>query len=170
MFESIKSMIVFVALILAASTLSAQEMRSPLTYIVVVDISYSMEDQFAAPIQAVLSDSSKLQDVNRRVALLAKHVPAGTRVIVTTFDHRMFEVCDLKIDNNLNRQELIDAFASIKGKQGSTFLWSTLDKKLTQASEIIDEFPEGRVRVLLYSDGQDEEKNPEFSHQDHRGS
>ncbi len=138
----------------------AQETRAPLTFVVVIDISGSMEDRFPAPVQARLGDSTKLMDVKRQLSLLAEHLPQGTRVIVTAFDHESKGICDLRLGSPEARVELQKHFDSIKSRNGSTFLWRTLDKQLEQAAAIAKAEPENRVRVLCYSDGEDQEKAP----------
>jgi hypothetical protein len=142
-----------------------QEARAPLTFIVITDTSGSMEDRFPAPVQASLSDSSKLHDVKRQLRMLAEHLPLQTRVIVTAFDHEAKEVCDLRVDSAESRQTLQRHFDSIKSRNGSTFLWRTLDKELARASSIAQSDPENRVRVLLYTDGEDMEKAPGLDYQ-----
>ncbi len=136
-----------------------------LTYLVAVDISGSMNDPLPAPVQADLTRTSKLEDVRGRLALLAQYLPAQTRVIVTTFDHSRQLVCDLTLGSAEDRRRLEKAFASIKSQNGSTFLWRTADDQLRKAEQIAKENPESRVRVLLYTDGDDMEKAPGMDHE-----
>lgn len=144
--------------------LCAQETQTPMTFMVIVDVSGSMLHKFPAPTQPVLADSTKLVDVKRRLALLADHLPAETRVIVTRFDHESFRVCDLVLSTVDEREELRRAFASLESRNGSTHLWSVADKQLAIATKIAESQPEGRVRVLLYTDGKDEENPPVMDH------
>ncbi len=157
-------LLVAMSVAVPAPNLMSQDMRPPMTFIVVTDVSGSMNDRFPAPIQARLSDSTKLLDVRRRLLLLADHLPDSTRVIVTKFDHESFKVCDITLTSAEKRNELHDALASITSREGSTFLWRTADEQLALAKTIADSNPEGRVRVLLYTDGNDMEGNPKFSH------
>ena len=155
-----------VAMLVAVPTkyLISQDMRPPLTYFVINDVSGSMNDRFPAPIQARLSDSTKLLDVQRRLSLLADHLPNNTRVIVTKFDHELSQVCDIKLSSVKQRKALRDAFTSITSREGSTFLWRTVDNQLALAQRIVESNPEARVRILLYTDGNDMENNPKYSH------
>jgi PKD repeat protein len=146
-------------------TTSADEpVGPPTTFIVLVDISGSMDDPFPAPIQQRLEDSSKLLDVKRRLELLADNLPASTHVIVKIFDHDAQLIFDDRLDDDATRKRLRDAFGNIKSRGGSTYLWRTLDDGLSVAREIVTDNPGKRVRVILYSDGKDEEKK--LTHQD----
>ena len=157
--------------LLVATTVAAlqmpligQEMRPPMTFVVVIDVSGSMDDEFPAPIQPNLPDSTKLLDVKRRLSLLAQHLPDNTRVIVTKFDHQASQVCDIQLNSAQQRKKLREAFASIYSRNGSTLLWRTADQQLALAKKLAENHPEGRVRVLLYTDGDDMEKKPGLDH------
>ena len=160
----------FLILILPVSNvsvkISAEEQLTnpPMTFLVVVDVSGSMTDRLPAPIQPVLSDSTKLMDVKRRLSLLAKHLPENTRVIVTQFDHEATQICDLTLTTEEDRDSLRSSFSEIQSRQGSTHLWRTADAQLGLAKQIAEQNPEGRVRVLLYTDGEDMEKAPGLDH------
>jgi von Willebrand factor type A domain len=142
----------------------AQETKPPSTFFVVIDVSGSMDDRFPAPVQPVLSDSTKIMDVKRRLGQLVQHLPDETRVVVTAFDHEAQEVCDIVLNSVDARAKLRSAFESIKTRNGSTHLWRTADAQLAKASTIAKQHPESRVRILLYTDGEDMEKAPGLDH------
>ncbi|MBX7168089.1 MAG: PKD domain-containing protein [Pirellulales bacterium] len=150
-----------------ADTASAAATNPPLVFIVLIDVSGSMRYPFPAPVQPVLSDTSKLDDVKRRLTLLADHLPAGTRILVKTFDHQLIDVVDLQVTDAAARERLKRAFAAIKSREGSTYLWRSADHVLKLAQQLAEaesqDLP-GRVRVLLLTDGEDTEKAPKLNH------
>ena len=156
--------IVFIAACGAETRVQGQEMQAPLTFIVLIDVSGSMDDKFPAPVQPILTDSTKLMDVKRRLSLLVQHLPENTRVLVTVFDHEAKQLCDLRLDSLAARLELEKTFATVKSRNGSTHLWRTADAELARAKQIAESSPENRVRVLLYSDGNDMENAPGLDH------
>ena len=141
-----------------------QKSNPPMTYLVVIDVSGSMKGPLPVPLQAELSKSSKLAEVKRRLSMLAQYLPEKTHVIVTTFDTKVTAVCDLKLTSDVERNALTSAFESIQCTEGSTFLWRTADAQLKRAAEIAQSNPDGRVRVLLYTDGEDMEKAAGLDH------
>ncbi len=140
-------------------------LRTPPTFLLVIDISGSMNDRFPAPVQPVLTDATKLMDVKRRLGMLAEHLPEGTRVIVTVFDHQSNQVCDLTLDGPTARSKLRNVFTQIKSRDSSTNLWVTLDAQLALAKSLVESKPESRVRVLLYSDGEDSNRQSPINHE-----
>lgn len=141
----------------------AQDLSTPMTFVLVIDVSGSMVDR-PLPLQARLSDATKLEDVKRRLGLLADHLPNNTRVIVTKFDHESQFVCDETLVSDEARAKLRSAFATITSRDGSTHLWRTADAQLALAKKLAEANPEGRVRVLLYTDGEDMERAPGLDH------
>ena len=140
-------------------------LRTPPIFLVIIDISGSMNDRFPAPVQPILTDATKLMDVKRRLGMLAEHLPEGTRVLVTVFDHDANQLCDLTLDQPTSRSNLRKVFSEIKSRDSSTNLWTTLDAQLTLAKTLVDAKPESRVRVLLYSDGEDSNKQNPINHE-----
>ncbi|TWT40855.1 Pesticidal crystal protein cry22Aa [Thalassoglobus neptunius] len=136
----------------------------PRTFFIVVDVSGSMSHPFRAPVQPVLTNATKLHDVKRRLAMLAAHLPLQTRVIVTTFDTQAWQICDLRIEDESDRVQLKNKLAEIKTWNGSTYLWRNVDAQLAHAKQICEENPNDRVRVLLYTDGEDMERRPGLDH------
>jgi PKD repeat protein len=153
-----------VALLSTTGLAGAQDLRTPMTFLVCIDRSGSMLDKFPAPVQVRLSDATKLEDVKRRLSLLAAYLPGNTRVLVTVFDHEATLVCDILLDSSAARTNLQKAFASINSREGSTYLWRTADAQLALAKQLAEANPEGRVRLLLYTDGEDMEKAPGLDH------
>ena len=139
------------------------QLGPPKHFFVLVDISGSMLDSFPAPVQPRLADANKLSDVKYRLDLLAEHLPQGTHLVVATFDSQHKTIFDGLIDNDDSRAKLKEVFKQIESREGSTYLWKTLDHYLDRASNLT-ESDAGRCRVLLYSDGKDEEKK--INHED----
>ncbi|MBL8889810.1 MAG: hypothetical protein JNL67_07505 [Planctomycetaceae bacterium] len=138
--------------------LADQPSGTPSVFVVLVDVSGSMDDPFPAPVQTRLKDSTKLHDVRRRLGLLAEHLPTRTKVIAYTFDHRVTKIFDDELRSDHERGQLAKKFGDIRTDGGTTFLWRTLDQGLNEAKQLIESPEHARVRVLLYSDGKDEEK------------
>ncbi|MCC7336411.1 MAG: VWA domain-containing protein [Pirellulaceae bacterium] len=142
----------------------ADTLTVPDTFVIVIDVSGSMNDAFPAPVQADLADSKhKILGVKRRLMRLAELLPSNTRVIVIVFDHQAKRVCDIEVVDAKTRQQLVDAFNSIEAGNGATFLWRTLDGQLDMARQLAKSNKESSVRVLVYTDGNDSEKNPQFT-------
>jgi PKD repeat protein len=137
----------------------------PTIFVVLIDKSGSMDHPFPAPIQARLSDVTKLQDVRRRLGLLADHLPENSHVIVIAFDHEAQRLYSERLDSDAERKKLREVFAAIESRGGSTYLWRTLDSSLAMAKSLIEQQPGRRVRLLLYTDGIDEERRPGLDHQ-----
>jgi plastocyanin len=160
-------LVVFWLLEFAIGSAFSQERISqlgpPKHFFVLVDISGSMLDSFPAPVQPRLADANKLSDVKYRLDLLAEHLPLSTHLVVATFDSEHKTIFDGLIDSEDSRTKLKEVFKQIESREGSTYLWKTLDHYLDRATNLT-ESDAGRCRVLLYSDGKDEEKK--INHED----
>lgn len=128
-----------------------------------IDISGSMNDPISLAKQPILSKSTKLTEVKNRMDKLCTELPDGFRVIVSVFDHQRREMCDIVLRSPADREELAKAIASITSRDGSTFLWRSVDEELTRASQLVSANSQ-RARVIIYSDGDDMEKNANFTH------
>ncbi len=128
-----------------------------------IDISGSMNDPISLARQPILSKSSKLAEVKKRLDRLCAELPEGHRVIVSVFDHQRRELCDIVLRTPADREKLTQAIASITSRDGSTFLWRSVDEELTRASQLVSSTSQ-RARLIIYSDGDDMEKNASFTH------
>lgn len=147
------------------TALGQQTVSGPGKYSALVDISGSMKDRYQAPIQLRLHDVTKIDDVRTRLSFLPDLLTDGTHVDLILFDHESETTFSGVLESPEKRQELQQAIQNIRSRDGSTFLWRTLDSCLSQARTYIEEHPESKVRVLLYTDGMDMEKNPAFTHE-----
>ncbi|MCM2374569.1 PKD domain-containing protein [Aporhodopirellula aestuarii] len=167
--QTVRKQLIVVVLICAMLTFAlpifaAEPTHAPMTFVVVIDISGSMDDDLPSPIQPILSDKTKIANVRRKVSRLSKDLPDGTRVIAIVFDHASTTLCDVKLLGSESRMQLQEAVEKIKSSGGTTFLWRAADDALALARKLATENPENRVRMLLLSDGGDEEKAPGLDH------
>ena len=128
-----------------------------------IDISGSMNDPISLARQPTLSKSSKLAEVKLRMSKLCAELPDRHRVIVCIFDHERRELCDIVLRSPADREKLASAIASIASRDGSTFLWRSVDEELSRASQLVSSTSQ-RARLIIYSDGDDMEKNANFTH------
>lgn len=136
----------------------------PRTFLIVVDISGSMQASLP-PVRSELSRRSKLEEVKDRLTQLTMHLPDNCRTVVTTFDRSATQLCDIQLRSEAERQQLRKTFASIRSTGGTTWLWRTADAQLELAARIAKAQPDSRVRMLLYTDGDDMEENPGLNHE-----
>ena len=137
----------------------------PNTFLVVVDVSPSMLNSMPAPVQPNLSRATRLQEVQQRLATLVDFLPDGVRVIVTQFDTEERQLGDLTLSSPAEREKLKQAFLSLTNRNNGTYLWRTAKSQLTLASKLAAAAPESRVRMLLYTDGEDNENAPGLNHE-----
>ena len=146
------------------SVVSESPHRSPPdTFIFLVDISGSMKDQLSVAVQPRLTNQSKLQQVKARLTRLAQDFPKGTRVIVSVFDDQRSQVCDVVLDSRIDRDDLATKIAEIHSRDGATLLWGSVDKELARAEQLVAA-SKTRVRLVVYSDGDDSDNSPVINH------
>ncbi len=143
--------------------LAQDAVEAPPVFDFLIDVSGSMNDQISLAKQPNLTKASKLAEVKNRMDKLCAELPDGHRVIVTVFDHQRREVCDIVLRSPADRKKLSQAIGSITSREGSTFLWRSVDEELTRASQLVVSSSQ-RARLIIYSDGEDMEKNPSFTH------
>lgn len=136
----------------------------PDLFLVVIDVSGSMKGPLPAPVQPTLTTSSRLQEVVRRLDMLAKVLPDGVRVIVTEFDSSARQLADITLNAPADREALRTSLQSVTSRDGSTHLWRTARDQLRMATQMLAKHPEQRARLLLYTDGEDMEKAPGLDH------
>ncbi|TWU08361.1 PKD domain-containing protein [Stieleria varia] len=136
----------------------------PDTFIFLVDISGSMKDNLSVAVQPRLTNQSKLEQVKSRLTRLTSEFPPGTRVIVSVFDGLRSEICDLVLTTPSHRDILSEKIAGIQSRDGATVLWGSVDEELARAEKLVAE-GNSRVRLVVYSDGEDSDKSPRINHQ-----
>ena len=134
----------------------ATERDEPSAYFILVDQSTSMNEQ--PKNNAISWKLSKHDEVTQQLADFTTSLPPESRVLVYTFARDLRKGPDVILGSDQERTTLRKFFAALKADGDRTHLWSALNQVLTDAGRFAEQNPGRPVKVLAYSDGEDNEQ------------
>ena len=146
---------VLVALLISLLGLTASAQDRPHAYYLLIDTSASMTETPRAPKVPEDWKESKLEVVKRQLGDFCASLPAETEVVIYTFDSDVREGPQVVILGNDQRQQLRAFFGEFEAKGKQTHLWRSLAFVLEKVSQSVEATPGRMARVLVYTDGED---------------
>ncbi len=101
---------------------------------------------------------TKLEEARQRLGEFLSHLPYETAVHVFTFSDGLSPGPTLVLTSEAERAQLRAYFQGLEAKGRATFAWSSLDRVLARARQHVERAPGLTVRVLMYTDGEDNEQ------------
>lgn len=127
----------------------------PHAYFVLIDTSTSMSEVPKRPKVPTDWTRPKMAEVQRQLGEFCAGLPAETEVRIFTFDREFRDGPQVTIAGDSQRDELRKFFATVQPVGNATFAWNSLNRVLGKAAEYAKATPGARVRVLMYTDGED---------------
>lgn len=138
-----------------SSTPPVAAQERPHAYYVLVDTSTSMSEVPKQPKVPTDWTQPKMAEVRRQLGEFCAGLPSETEVRIFTFDRDFREGPQVTIAGDAQRDELRKFFATLQPIGNATFAWNSLNRVLGKAAEYVRAAPGARVRVLMYTDGED---------------
>jgi PKD repeat protein len=127
----------------------------PHAYYVLIDTSASMTETPRAPKVPEDWKESKLEAVKRELGRFCVSLPSETEVVIYTFDARVQPGPEVVILGEEDRERLRKFFSEFEAKGKQTHLWRSLAFVLEKVSQSVKATPGKTARVLVYTDGED---------------
>jgi PKD repeat protein len=145
----------FSSLSLVAFASVAWGQDRPQAYFLLIDTSASMSETPKRP--AVKEDwkTSKFAEIQRQLRDFCVALPAETEVAVFTFDRELKEGPRMVFTGDEQREQLRNFFAKLTANGQQTYAWRSLDFVLEKARQATAQAPGTTARVLIYTDGED---------------
>jgi len=150
-----KAMSLLAGLLLAVlSTTEAPAQETKEAYILLIDTSDSMNE---TPPKWT---TTKITEVKRQLAEFCAALPRETRVMIYTFDRKPPRAGPrLVIRDDADRAKLRQFFDDLTAKGEATHAWSSLESVLGEGRTLLKESPNTTVRLLMFTDGVDNENS-----------
>ena len=123
-------------------------------YFILFDTSVSMANRPDNP--AAASWEPKIVEVKKQFRKLIEMLPDGASIHLYAFDKRFVSGPSVEISGK-SRAELLRFVDGLKADGTETRLWRSLDAVLQEAGAVAASQPGTIVRVIAYSDGEDNE-------------
>ncbi len=150
-------LITFFTLVNCGLTLGQQPSATEngIVYFVLLDDSLSMNKPPTDP--TTISWLPKITEVKRQMSTFIASLPNGTEAHFFAFAQELTRGPTVVIKTQENRQELKEFVNGLKAEGTATRLWRSLAEVLKEAATLLERNPNVRVRVLAYTDGEDNE-------------
>ena len=132
----------------------------PHAFYLLIDVSASMTEVPKKPQVPEDWKDTKLAEVKRQLGDFCASLPVESEVRVFTFANEVRESLHVELVGNQQRSQLRALFAGLEAKGTETHLWDSLGFVLEKASQAVSATPGKSVRLLVYTDGEENSPDP----------